>query len=256
MKILFTICSVLLFLVGCKDNKQELVMATNAAFAPFEYVEGKEFKGIDVEIAQKIANELGVELKIKDMDFDSVVQAVVSGSANIALSGLTVNEVRKKVVNFSKPYFVASQMVIALENDKRFQNLKTKEDVVKAIKNAKGLRIGVQSGTTGHFYSIGDAGWGFEGFKDAKVMAYKNSTMAIAALLNNQIDIIIFDEMPAKALVATNKGSKVIDISLTEEEYAIAVKKGDEELLNKIDTILQKMKDDRTLKTIIEKYYK
>ncbi len=238
---------------GCKNN--DLTMATAANFAPFEYVNGGELQGIDIDIAKIIANELSKELSIQDMEFDSVVQAVASSNADIALSGLTVNETRKKVVNFSDTYFNASQMVIIKSNDKRFADLKTKEDVIKTINKIKNIKIGVQAGTTGEFYSKGDKDWGFDGFKNANIISFANGGMAITSLLNNQLDIIIIDEMPARVLVKANNGTSLIDIALTDEKYAIAVNKNNKELLNKINAILNKMQQDGRMQEIINKHY-
>lgn len=250
---LFFLTFISILFIGCKSDK--LTMATAANFAPFEYVSGGKFQGIDIDIATIIANELKKELVIQDMEFDSVVQAVSSNNADIGLSGLTVNETRKQVVDFSDTYFSAAQMVIIKSDDKRFKNLKTKDEVIKAINEIKDLKIGVQAGTTGEFYSKGDQNWGFEGFKNAKTISFANSAMAIAAMINNQLDIVIIDEMPARVLVKTNSGTSLLDIALTDEEYAIAVSKGNSELLDSINSILNKMKQDGRMQEIINKYY-
>lgn len=254
MRILLSFITIITILLsGCKSDK--LTMATSANFAPFEYVSGGAFQGIDIDIAKIIAKELGRELSIQDMEFDSVVQSVASNNADIGLSGLTVNETRKQVVDFSNTYFSASQMVIAKSNDKRFRNLKTKDDVIKTIKKIKNIKIGVQTGTTGEFYAKGDKDWGFEGFKNAKTISFTNGAMAVAAMLNNQVDIVIIDEMPARVLTKTNNGTTLIDIALTDEKYAIAVSKGNEELLNKINSILEKIQKDGRMQEILDKYY-
>ena len=238
---------------GCKSDK--LTMATAANFAPFEYVSGGEFQGIDIDVAKIIASELNKELVIADMEFDSVVQSVASKNVDIGISGLTINETRKQVIDFSDTYFNAAQMLIIKENDKRFKNLKTKEDVIKAINKINGLKIGVQTGTTGEFYSKGDKDWGFDGFKNAKTISFTNGAMAITAMQNNQVDVMIIDEMPARVLTKTNNGVEIIDIALTDEKYAIAVSKGNEDLLGKINEILKAIKQDGRMQEIISKYY-
>ena len=252
-KILLFVSIIGILFSGCKSDK--LTMATAANFAPFEYINGGEFQGIDIEVARIIASELGKELVISDMEFDSVVQSVASKNTDIGISGLTMNKTRKQVIDFSDTYFNAAQMLITKENDERFKNLKTKEDVIKAINQIKDLKIGVQAGTTGEFYSKGDKDWGFEGFKGAKTISFTNGAMALTAMLNNQIDIVIIDEMPARVLTKTNKGTELINIALTDEEYAIAVSKGNEELLSKINEILRAIKQDGRMQAIINKYY-
>lgn len=254
MKIaLFFLSIVGIVFSGCKSDK--LTMATAANFAPFEYISGGDFQGIDIDVAKIIASELGKELVIYDMEFDSVVQSVASKNADIALSGLTINKTRKQVIDFSDTYFNAAQMLIIKENDERFKNLKTKEDVIKAVNKAKSLKIGVQAGTTGEFYSKGDKDWGFDGFKNAETISFANGAMAVTAMLNNQLDVVIIDEMPARVLTKTNSGVELVDIALTDEEYAIAVSKGNEELLNKINEILRTIKQDGRMQDIINKYY-
>lgn len=252
ISIIFLIIIGILF-IGCQ--KDDLVMGTSANFAPFEYRDGGEFRGIDIEIAQRIAKDLDKKLIIKDMEFDSVVQSIASNSVDIGITGLTINDTRKQVINFSDPYFSASQMIIIKEDDARFENLKTKDDVIKVINNLNNLKIGVQAGTTGEFYSKGDADWGFSGFLNAETLSFTNGAMAITAMLNNQIDIVIIDEMPARVLVQTNKGAKLIDISLTDEKYAIGVRKDKKDLLDKINEILKQMQEDGSMQQIINKYY-
>lgn len=239
--------------VGC--NNDELRVATAAKFAPFEYIEGGQFRGIDMEIAEIIAKELNLKLVIKDMEFDSVVQAVVSKNADIGISGLTVNETRKQVLDFSDTYFSASQMVLVRDNDKRFDGKFSKDTLLKKIRSLKDIKIGTQIGTTGEFYAKGDKDWGFEGFANAKSVSFDNGAMAVTAMLNNQIDIVIIDEMPARVLQKSNSGVKLIDIPLTDELYAMGVAKDNKELLDKVNKVLESIKADGRLEKIIAKYY-
>lgn len=256
MKKIFTLIFLAIiggFFIGCK--KENLVIATSANFAPFEYIDGGEFKGIDIEIAKRIAKDLNKEIIIKDMEFDSVIQAVASNNVDIGISGLTINDIRKKVIDFSSTYFNASQVVITRENDKRFKDLKNANDVINMINKLGNIKIGVQVGTTGEFYSKGDKDWGFIGFKKAQTVSFANAAMAVTSMLNNQIDIVIIDEMPARVLHNTNSGTSLIDIPLTDEKYAIGIGKDKKDLQEKINKILQKMNEDGSMKEIINKYY-
>mgnify|MGYP003372061486 CR=1 FL=1 len=238
---------------ACNDN--ELIVATSANFAPFEYIDGKEFKGIDMDIAEVIAKKLNKKLVIKDMEFDSVVTSLASGNAHIALSGLTINDTRSKVIDFSQTYFSASQMVITRANDTRFANITTKEEFLKILQSIPNLKIGVQVGTTGEFYAKGDSDWGFEGFHNAQVKSFSNGALAAIAMKNEQIDIVIIDEMPAREIIKANSGTQLIDIALTNEKYAIGIAPNDKELKDSINAILDEIRQDGTLESIINEYY-
>lgn len=255
--LLFSVIMVLgmVSFTGC-DNRPTLTMATNAAFKPFEYKEGNKFKGIDVELAEAIANELGYRLVIDDMEFASVITSVSTGQADIALAALTVSEERSQHVNFSESYFEASQYVIVDVDNSDFATAETAADV-EAVINAKGnaAKIGVQTGTTGQYYAEGDEDWGFDGFADAQTTGYDNGAQALTELKSGRINMIIIDEMPARAIVESNADVKLIEIPLTEEEYAIAVKKGDAKLLADINAALTKFLSDGTFDDIVSKYY-
>lgn len=244
---------VVFFILGCKNGN--LIVATSASFAPFEYMDGNEFKGIDIDIARYIAKELKMDLVIKNMEFDSVVPSIASSSVDIGISGLTVNETRKKVIDFTDPYFTAAQVVIFNDNDNRFTNIKTKNELIKIINDIKNIKIGVQTGTTGELYAKGDIDWSFEGIKNANVLSFSNGALAISAMVNKQVDIVIIDEVPAKVLVGSNKGTNLIPIPLTEETYAIGIRKNKKDLFNKVNVALRKMKSDGTLDMIIKKYH-
>ncbi|MDE5603431.1 MAG: transporter substrate-binding domain-containing protein [Helicobacter sp.] len=243
-----------LFLLGCK-KEDKLVMATAANFAPFEYKEGKEFKGIDIEIAQEIAKALGKNLEILDIEFDSVVSAVNSGNADFGMSGLTINPTRSKVIDFSIPYYDAAQVVIVREEDYDPALEKNTQELIDWIKRKSGVKIGVQSGTTGAFYAMGDESWGFEGFKNAEIKSFINGSLAANALTNRQIDLVIIDEAPARIFAAANAGTRVIDVYLTEEKYGIGVNKKNQELLEQINAVLRQMQKDGRLEKILQKYF-
>ena len=185
------------------DSKDQLVVATNAAFAPFEYTEdgGKSYLGVDMEIAALLAKELGKELVIQDMEFESVCTAVQLGKCDIAMAGLTINEERKDLVNFSDSYYNASQQVIVLSDNTEFDACKTAEDI-ENILNSKdsNYKVGVQKGTTGNWYVAGDEDWGFAGFP-VKCVEMANGSLAVQDLLNGGLDCVIIDSAPAAKIV-------------------------------------------------------
>lgn len=244
------------------DNRPVLRMATNAQFAPFEYKEGNKFKGIDVELAQAIADELGYKLVINDMEFESVIINVSNGQCDIALAALTVSESRREHVNFSDSYFNASQYIIVKKDDTTFASVEENEeataaDVEAIIENmGSSAKIGFQSGTTGQYYAEGDEEWGFAGFNEAQTTGYSNGAQALADLKIGRINIIVIDEMPARTIIEKNPNDvKLIEVPLTEEEYAIAVKKDDSKLLADINAALNKFKQDGTFDAILNKYF-
>lgn len=212
-----------------------LVMATNAEFPPYEYYEGDAIVGIDAEIAAAIADKLGMELKIEDMAFDSIIVAVDSGKADIGLAGMTVTEDRLENVNFSDTYAHASQVVIVKEDS----DIASPDDL-------KGKKVGVQLGTTGDAYA-GD-------IEDATVERYNKGFEAVQALTQGKIDAVIIDGEPAKVFVEQNEGLKILDEAFTEEDYAIAIAKDNEELLEKINGALAELKDSGDLDKIVAKY--
>ncbi|MBQ2900879.1 MAG: transporter substrate-binding domain-containing protein [Agathobacter sp.] len=185
------------------ESKDQLVVATNAAFAPFEYTEdgGKTYLGVDMEIANLLAKELGKELVIQDMEFESVCTAVQLGKCDIAMAGLTINEDRKELVNFSDSYYNASQQVIVLSDNTEFDTCKTAADVEKILNGKdESYKVGVQKGTTGNWYVAGDEDWGFAGFP-VKCVEMANGSLAVQDLLNGGLDCVIIDSAPAAKIV-------------------------------------------------------
>ncbi len=182
------------------ESKDQLVVATNAAFAPFEYTEGDKYYGIDMEIAAKLADFLGQELVISNMDFDAVCLSVGQQKCDIAMAGLTINEERKEYVEFSDSYYTASQRIIVMADNTEFDSC-TDGASIEAILNEKGadVKVGVQTGTTGQFYCEGDADWGFAGF-GFETVGYKNGSLAVQDLINGNIDYVIIDAAPATAI--------------------------------------------------------
>jgi polar amino acid transport system substrate-binding protein len=181
-------------------NKEQLVVATNAAFEPFEYTKGENYYGIDMEIAAKLAEYLGQELVIQNMDFDAVCLAVGQQKCDIAMAGLTIKEDRLEYVNFTDSYYSASQKLIVPSDNTEFDACKDAASI-EAILNAKNssTKIGVQIGTTGQFYCEGDADWGFTGYA-VETIGYKNGSLAVQDLLNGNIDYVIIDSAPAACI--------------------------------------------------------
>lgn len=182
------------------ESKDQLVVATNAAFEPFEYTQGDMYYGIDMEIAALFAEELGMELVINNMDFDAVCLSVGQHKCDIAMAGLTVKEDRKEHVDFTTSYYQASQKLIVKADDTTFDacaDLAAVEEVLKGLDATK--KIGVQNGTTGNFYVKGDADWGFDGLA-VECVGYKNGSLAVQDLVNGNIDYVIIDEAPAQCI--------------------------------------------------------
>lgn len=237
------------------DEVQKLVMATNAAFPPYEYIEGGKVVGIDAEIAEKIAEKLGMELEIKDVDFDTIIAGVQTGKYDIGMAGLTVTDERKEKVNFSTSYAKGIQAVIVAEGSEytSYEDFYTGfDDDGNPAGVKEGIKIGVQQTTTGDIYSSSDpVDWGFG---DANVIRYKTGNEAVAALKAGKITAVIIDNEPAKSFVKANEGLKILEGAYTDEDYAIAVGKEDTELLTKINTALAELKADGTLDQIVTKY--
>ncbi|MDO4270079.1 MAG: basic amino acid ABC transporter substrate-binding protein [Eubacteriales bacterium] len=221
---------------------ETLRMVTNAAFAPYEFVDDNgEVAGIDAEIAAAIAEKLGMKLEITDMAFESLLPALQSGSADIILAGMTVNAERQESVDFTDSYAKGVQVIIVPEGSE-----------IAGPDDLNGKQIGVQTGTTGDQYCSDTPENG--GFGEDAVQRYDNGPLAVAALLNGQVDAVVIDNEPAKALVAANEGLKILDTAYTDEDYAAAVQKGNTELLDKVNAALEELKADGTIDEILAKY--
>ncbi len=228
-----TVCTAL---TGCgSDKKTTLIMATNAEFPPYEYYEGDKIVGIDAEIAAAIASDLGYTLVIEDMAFNSIIAAIQSGKADIGVAGMTIDEDRLKSVNFSTPYTHASQVIIVKE-----------DSPIASPGDLTGKRIGVQLETTGDIFS--------KDIEDASIERYNKGFEAVQALDQDKVDAVIIDREPAKVFVSENAGLKILDESFTDEEYAIAVAKDNEKLLEQVNESLAKLKESGKLQEIIDKY--
>ncbi len=232
-----------------------LIMATNAAFPPYEYREGDKIVGIDAEIAAEIAKKLGKELKIIDTEFGSIVTGVQEGKYDIGMAGMTVTEERLEKINFSNSYAKGIQSVIVKADsdyvsyedfytgfDENGDPISVKEDI----------KIGVQQDTTGDIYCSSTAAeWGFE---EANVVRYKTGADAVQALVTGKVTAVVIDNEPAKSFVDSAKGLKILDGSYTEEDYAIAVAKENTELLANINKALEELTKDGTIQKIVDKY--
>ncbi len=242
---LCVIMAAMLF-VGCGNQQSalerikesgELVMLTNAAFPPFEYLgNDNAVAGVDVEIAHAIADEIGVSLKIVDMDFDGIVTSIQSGKGDIGAAGMTANDERRKSVDFSINYVDAAQLIIVMKDN---AEITTPEDLA-------GKNVGVQSGTTGDIFVSDET--------DAVPFRFKNGADAAVELTNGKLDAVVIDEMPANLIVSTYEGLKIIDTPLTEEQYAIAIAKGNDDLKEIIDGVITKLLESGQIDAWIEEH--
>ena len=253
---------------SCNKDDNVLVMATNAAFPPYEYVEGGKFVGIDVEIAQAIADKLGMELQIEDVEFGSIIGGVVEGKYDMGMAGMTVTEERKQSVNFSNTYATGIQVIIVKDGS----SITSLDDIFEfnadgdpvALKDAN-IKVGVQQDTTGDIYSSSDiSGWGFCDVEEDgtvttdRVVRYKTGADAVEALKTDKVNMVIIDNEPAKSFVAANEGIHILegDNEYAVEDYAICIAKENTELLDKINKALDELKKDGTIDKIVSKYIK
>ncbi|WP_298736515.1 transporter substrate-binding domain-containing protein [uncultured Subdoligranulum sp.] len=220
----------------------KLTMSTNAAFPPYEMTaDDGSFEGIDVEVAQAIADKLGLELQIDDMDFDAALLAAQTGKSDMVMAGVTVTEERQTVMDFSNTYANGIQVVIVPEDSD-----------IASIEDMTGKMIGVQRGTTGDLYCSDTVENG--GFGEENVTPYDNGLTAVQALLNGQVDCVVIDNAPAQEFVKANPGLKILDTEYANEEYAIGVAKGNTQLLDAINGALEELEADGTLQSIVDKY--
>lgn len=228
-----------LTLVGCgsKTNENVIIMGTNAEFMPFEYREGKEVVGFDVDIANKIAEKLGKELKIKDMKFAGLIASLESGKIDFIAAGMSKTPDREEQVDFSESYYTANQLI----------TVKADDTSITSGDDLKGKRIGVQLGTTGETIS--------KEIEGAQVVSFDKGAMAIRDLANGKIDAVVLDSEPTKNYTKDNADVRVLDEQLTEEEYSIAVSKGDQELLDAINETLKELKESGEYQEIVNKYF-
>ena len=242
VSVLLLVAMSAMLVVGCGSKKSgmtveegKLIMGTNAAFPPYEYYEGDTIVGIDAEIAQAIADELGLELVIEDMEFDGIIGAVTAGKVDMGLAGMTVTEDRLENVNFSDTYAHASQVVIV-----------TNDSEIATVDDLANKTVGVQLGTTGDIYA--------EDIEGVTLERYNKGFEAVQSLLTGKIDAVIIDEQPAKAFVSQNEGIKILEEKFTDEAYAAAIAKDNTELVEAVNKALANLKSSGKLDEIVAKY--
>ena len=240
MKKLIALLVALMMLGTAAAMADTLTMGTNASFPPYEFYENNEIVGIDAEIAAAIADKLGMELKIEDMDFKAIIPAVTEGKIDFGMAGMTVTEERLQSVNFSDTYATGIQAIIVKEDSE----ITSYEDLAK---EGAAWKIGVQDSTTGDIYCTDE-------FGEDRVSKYAVGADAVEALKTGKVDCVIIDNEPAKAYVDANEGLKILDGAYTEEEYAICVNLENNELLEKINGALKELTEDGTVAAIIAKY--
>ncbi len=217
--------------------KEKIVMGTNAAFPPFEYIEGTEVVGFDVEMARAIAEDLGKELVVEDMEFAQLLMAVDTGKIDFVAAGMTATEERAEQVDFTQGYFKSKQVIIIKEEE---TGIATADDLV-------GKAVGVQLSTTGDLFVSGVEG--------IEVVQYDKGALAVADVVNGKVDAVVIDEEPAKKIVENYEGVKILEAPFINEEYAIAVKKGNTELLEAMNESLEGLIEDGTYDELYKKFF-
>lgn len=235
-KIIVLLCMIML-VAGCgKRDDSKLIMVTEAGFAPYEYYSNGEIVGVDVDIAKEIAASMGKELVIKDIAFDSIINEVKTGKADFGAAGISYNEKRAKNVDFTINYSTSKQVVI-VKNDSGITN----------IGDINGKKIAVQLGSIADTYVSGT-------YKDASVVRQKKYLAAIEDLNTGKVDCVVMDLLPAEQILKTNSGLKILDGALVEDSYGMIVKKGNKELLNNINRVLEKLKNEGKIDEYIIKH--
>lgn len=217
-KILILIVITIIFITGCGKKDNQLVMVTEAGFAPYEYYENGEIVGVDIDIAKEIAKYLGKELVIKDVSFDSIINEVKSGKSDFGAAGISYTEERAKEVDFTIDYSISKQVIIVKEGINKIDNLDNK-------------RIALQLGSVADSYVT-------KNYKNAKVIRQKKYLAAIEDLKNDKVDLVIMDELPAKEILKNNPGLVILDQELFTDKYGMVVRKGNDELLKAINKVL------------------
>lgn len=221
----------------------KLTMATEATFPPYEYYDGDAIVGIDVEVAQAIAEKLGMELEVTDIAFDSIIPGIQTGKYDMGMAGMTVTDERKEQVNFSDSYATGVQVVIVKDDSP----ITSVDDL---FADGASTVVGTQAGTTGFIYATSD----IEDVGLGTVKSFGKTTDAVEALKNGQVDCVILDNEPAKALVTANEGLHILDTEYAVEDYAIAIAKENTDLLEKVNKALSELTADGTLQSIVDKY--
>ena len=238
MKRIYVLCLLLIVLIttGCGKSNDKLIMVTEAGFAPFEYYQNNEIVGVDVEIAKEIANKMGKKLVIKDVAFDSIINEVKSGKADIGAAGISYTEERSKQVDFSNDYFTSKIIVIVKDSDNEtdFNNLGTK-------------KIAVQLGSTADTFVTNN-------YKNATITRQKKYLAAIEDLKNDKVNCVIMDELPAKQILSKNTNLKILNKILSSENYGMVVKKNNKELLDTVNEVIEDLKESGKIDQYVLNY--
>lgn len=227
--IILPLIIMLLIITGCSKKENKLVLVTEAGFAPYEYYEDGEIVGVDIDIAKYLADSLGLELEVKDVAFDSIINEVKTGKADIGAAGISYSEERAKQVDFTINYATSKQVVI-VKNDSTITN-------IQDLNNIKNLKVAVQLGTVADTYIT-------DNYKSATITRQKKVLAAIQDLKTNKVDCVVLDELPAKEMLKEYDDLKILSDPLFEDNYGMVVKKGNEELLNSVNQALEKLKNE------------
>lgn len=238
MKKLFLVIICLIFITGCGKNDNTLVMVTEAGFAPYEYYDNGEVVGVDIDIANEIANSLGKKLVVKDVSFDSIVNELKSGKADIALAGMSITPERLEEVDFSIEYTTSRQIVIV-----------RKDSNITSVNNIYDKKIAVQLGSVADLYFS-------DKYKNLDLVRQKKYLSMTEDLKSKKIDLIVMDYLPALQIVANNDELKMLDGYIFEDSYGIAVKKGNSELLSKVNEVLTKLINEKKIESYVIKHTK
>ena len=223
MRKIILLIFMLFLLVGCGKNNNEIVMVTEAGFAPYEYYDSGEIVGVDIDIAKEIAKEMGKELVIKDVSFDSIINEVKTGKADFGAAGISYSEERAEEVDFSINYSVSKQIAIVKDNSS-----------ITNINDIGNKKIAVQLGSIADTYVT-------DNYKNADIIRQKKYLAAIEDLKSDKVDAVVMDELPAKEIINSNSGLKILDGSLTNDSYGMIVKKGNSEMLSVINKVLDRL---------------
>lgn len=223
---LFSLC-------GCGRSENEIILATEAGFAPYEYYENGEIVGVDIDIAREIAKELNKDLIIKDIAFDSIIMEVKTGKSDFAAAGISYTQERARAVAFSNNYAISKQVVVVKDND-----------TITNVDQIKNSKIAVQLGSVADTYIS-------ENFKQANIIRQKKYLATIQDLLDGKVDCVVMDELPAKEILTQKEGLIILDESLVEDSYGIIVKKGNDDLLEVVNRVIKRMQEDGSLKESI-----
>ncbi len=236
------------------DGKFTIV--TNCPFGVYEYIgDDDKIYGIDIELAGMFAKQEGLELVVKNIDFDAIFTEVDAGHADAGMAGITVNEARKKVYDFTDTYAKASQKLIVLASNTDFDGKTTVAEVEAVLSGLTDKKIGYQTGTTGGMYINGDVDFEYDGFANIEGKGYDTAVLAATDMKNGNIYAVVVDEGPAAAIVSQVDGLKVIDVKLTDEDYAFLMKKGNENLQKKFNEFLKTVKANGEYDKIVDKYF-